>query len=116
MNGQDAKFFERFTASICLGIHTTAPARVLSYDASKQVADLKVLFKRQGNDGSTKEYSPILSAPVLKHCEPDIKVGTVVIVSFAERSIDNLVNNQTFNPDSTRTHSINDAIVMGVWK
>ncbi|PAE96783.1 Gp138 family membrane-puncturing spike protein [Shouchella clausii] len=116
MNGQDAKFFERFASTICLGIHTTAPARVLSYDADKGTADIKLLFKRKGTDGKTKEYSPILSAPVMKHCDPDIKTGSLVFVSFAERALDNLVNNQTFDPDSNRMHSINDAVVMGVWK
>ena len=52
----------------------------------------------------------------MKHVEADIKVGSCVFVSFAERSLDNLDGNKTFDPDSRRTHSINDPVVIGVWE
>ncbi|MCU9592205.1 Gp138 family membrane-puncturing spike protein [Bacillus sp. FSL M7-1004] len=109
------KFFDGFEQRIKQSIHTTAPARVVNYNADKHTADLKLLF--QTNDGEyLHEYPLIEHAPVLKHVEDDIKVGSCVFVSFAERSLDNLDGNKTFDPDSRRTHSINDPVVIGVWE
>ncbi|WP_406595181.1 Gp138 family membrane-puncturing spike protein [Bacillus velezensis] len=109
------RFFDVFEKRIKLSIHTLAPARVVKYNAEKHTADLQLLFLM--NDGEyLHEYPLIEHAPVLKHVEPDIKVGSSVFVSFAERSLDNLNGNKTFDPDSRRTHSINDPVVIGVWE
>lgn len=113
---KSTKFFEGFAQAITLGIHTTAPARVTKFDSVRHRATVKILFKTKSTSGSLSEYTVIEDAPVLKHCIEDIKVGSCVFVSFAERALDNLNGNKEFDPDSVRLHDISDAVVMGVFE
>lgn len=58
-----------------------------------------------GNDGTFKTREPIVMTPFYK---PD----DIVFVAFAERALDNL-QNRPFDPDSYRTHSLVDAVIIG---
>ena len=113
--GKETEFFDNLTAYIKQSIHTTAPARVLEYYPAAHRADLKILYL--STDGEYLYDEAIVeNAPVLKHVVPDIKKGSTVFVSFAERSIANMAGNSEFDPDSSDTHDINDAVVIGVFE
>lgn len=103
----DTKFFDGFEQYIRSSLHTTAPARVIDYYPNKHTADVQILYENHS--------TLIENAPVLKHVEPDIKKGSTVFVSFAELSLENMIGNQIFKAESSDTHDLNDAIVIGVW-
>ncbi len=109
----DDKFFSSLIRAIGLNLYVSAPARVVNVNGSE--ADVKPLFKRQGNDGSLEEHPIILGAHILKHVGT-LHVGDVVHLNFTDRALDNLNGNKTFNPGFTRLHSINDAVIVGVYQ
>jgi hypothetical protein len=109
----DDKFFSELTRSIGLQLYVSAPARVAKVYGSK--ADIKPLFKAKRKDGVLEEHPLVLGAHILKHVGA-ISVGDVVHVNFTDRALDNLRNNQTFDPGFTRIHSINDAVIVGVYQ
>ncbi|EOB3116807.1 hypothetical protein ACIJBH_000035 [Listeria monocytogenes] len=57
----------------------------------------------------------ILDALVLKHTEEDISEGKIVAIVFSDCELDNINGSTDFKPDSSRQHSVNDAVVVGVW-
>jgi len=107
-----ARFFDELKRSVRLGIHTTAPARVVSYNAGKKEADIELLFMTVYKDGSTERYPLIEGAPCLKHVGT-LSKNDIVFVAFAERALDNL-QTKPFDPDASRMHDIRDAVVLGV--
>ncbi|WP_426353651.1 Gp138 family membrane-puncturing spike protein [Exiguobacterium sp. R-39] len=107
-----AKFFDNFSRSIRLGIHTSAPARVIKYDAANKEADIELLFMTVYKDGSTEQYPLIEGAPVLKHVGALAK-DDIVFVAFSERALDNL-QKKPFDPDASRMHDVRDAVILGV--
>lgn len=50
---------------IKLSIHTSGPARVISYNESKQEADIELLFMQVDKDGKASKYPMIPAVPVL---------------------------------------------------
>lgn len=106
-------FFDLLERRIKLSIHTFAPARVVSYDATKHTADVELLFLTCDMEGYLDNYPLIQEAIVLKHVG-DLKKDEVVFVSFAERSLDNLNGPKPFDPEYSRTHDIKDAVIVGV--
>ncbi|MCY7919565.1 Gp138 family membrane-puncturing spike protein [Bacillus atrophaeus] len=111
---KQTNFYDALIKNIKHSIHTLAPARIVSYDAGTKTASVKPLFMTADED--TLYEQPLIEAvPVLKHAQADIVPGGVVFVAFAERALDNLSGNKPFDPDSSRTHDMTDAVVMGVW-
>ena len=106
------RFFDEFSRSIRLAVHTLAPARVVSYDAANKEADIELLFMTVYKDGSTERYPLIESAICLKHVGA-LSKDDIVFVGFAERALDNL-QKEPFDPDASRLHDIRDAVVLGV--
>jgi ATP sulfurylase len=109
----DDKFFNDLIRGIGLQLFVSAPARVVSVNGSR--ADVKILFKFKDKEGNIQEHSVIQGARILKHVGP-INVGDVVHLNFTDRALDNLNGNQTFDPGYTRIHSINDAVIVGVYQ
>lgn len=109
----DDKFFNNLIREIGLNIYVSAPARVVNVYGSK--ADVKPLFKTKDIDGEVKEQAVILGAHILKHVGP-VNVGDVVHLNFTDRALDNMNGNQTFDPGFTRLHSMNDAVIVGVYQ
>lgn len=138
---KDTKFLDAFARQIKLSIHTMAPAKVVKYDENKQRADIQLLFMTVYKDGTKEPYRLLEDVPVmfqrfkLNKGQPfQIKIngvtqtaqieqeyvytpflhkGDIVLVGFAERALDNLTN-KPFDPEFHRTHSVQDAIVLGV--
>ena len=147
---KDTKFIDLLEQRIKLSIHTTAPARVISYNESKRTADVELLFMSVDQDDNAEKYKVIEGVPVqgMRYKIPEsfkaaissliptegsidgsnasvkidnaieftpfLKKDDVVVVSFAERALDNLNGIKTFDPEFHRTHDINDCIVLGV--
>jgi hypothetical protein len=109
----DDKFFTNLIREIGLQLYVSAPARVVSVNGSK--ADVKPLFKMKNVDGNLQEHSIIQGVHILKHVGT-VHVGDVVHLNFTDRALDNMNGNQTFDPGFTRIHSINDAVIVGVYQ
>ncbi|MBF4022228.1 hypothetical protein ISI01_31345 [Burkholderia pseudomallei] len=119
---KDTQFFDVFKRYLLLGIHTSAPARIERYNG--KTADIQLLFKQAFEDGTTESYGPIIEVPILsqKYKEnneiviktPYYEKGDLVMVSFCERAIDEL-QKQPFDPVFHRTHSVQDAVIIGYW-
>lgn len=124
----ETKFFDELGRVLKLSIHTFAPARVLSFNYSKQEADIELLF--MSNSGGVLEKIPMIpGVPVLsmryrieesngtsytRTYKSDLRAGDVVFVAFCERAIDNL-SSQPFDPEYRRTHDYRDAVIIGGW-
>lgn len=121
----DTSFYEQFARNIKLSIHTLAPARVVSFNETKRTADIEILFMSRDEEGNVEKYPLIQGAPVLGHrykvdgitktFSPILQSGDVVFVGFAERAMDHLNDSKPFDPQYLRTHSIMDAVVLGVF-
>lgn len=138
---KDTKFLDAFARQIKLSIHTIAPAKVVKYDENKQKADIQLLFMTVYSDGTKEPYKLLEGVPVMFQrfklnkgqsftavingvsqtvqieqdlvYAPFLRAGDIVVVGFAERALDNLAN-RPFDPEYHRTHSVQDAIVLGV--
>lgn len=138
---KDTTFLDAFAQQIKLSIHTIAPAKVVKYDENKQKADIQLLFMTVYKDGTKEPYRLLEDVPVMFQrfklnkgqsftavingvsktvqieqdlvYAPFLRAGDIVVVGFAERALDNLTN-RPFDPEYHRTHSVQDAIVLGV--
>lgn len=138
---KDTKFLDAFARQIKLSIHTMAPAKVVKYNENKQRADIQLLFMTVYADGTKEPYRLLEDVPVMFQrfklnkgqpftaiidgvsrtvqveqdlvYTPFLRAGDIVLVGFAERALDNLTN-KPFDPEFHRTHSVQDAVVLGV--
>lgn len=138
---KDTKFLDAFARQIKLSIHTMAPAKVVKYNENKQRADIQLLFMTVYADGTKEPYRLLEDVPVMFQrfklnkgqpftaiingvsrtvqveqdlvYTPFLRAGDIVWVGFAERALDNLTN-KPFDPEFHRTHSVQDAVVLGV--
>lgn len=110
----DNKFYSMLMREIGLHLYVAAPARVIKVH-SDHTADIKPLFKTRDEDDHVQEHSPVMGAPILKHVGT-VNTGDVVWVNFADRALDHMQGNKTFEPGFNRLHSINDAVIVGVFQ
>ncbi len=104
-------FFEQLIFAIMRRINVMHLCRVTSYDSIAQRANVQPLALRSDN----AKRSLIQDAMVLNHCRETIAVGKVVCVVFADRDLDNFNGRNDFRLSSTRMHSLNDAVIVGVY-
>ncbi len=118
------KFMKALLEERIAEIHTCMPCRVLSFNEAKGTADVVPLFMRKYVDTPASEYSPIMAVPVLRRKYKDdsgvIKLeqvfyekGDIVVVSFAERALDNVITGKIADPKYSRKHDLKDAIIIG---
>lgn len=110
------KFGERITTNI----NSCTIARIEKFDAKKMKAEVTPLVKYKNKDGSMEERPLLIEVPVsfLKAgpfvIRPPYKVGDIVLIVFADDDIENvLLSGDISEPNSTRVHSLDDAIVVG---
>ncbi len=106
-------------------VHTTMPAKVLSFDATGDIpratVKLAVKFRRLNSDGQLEQYAPpnLPNLPVSYQMVGSkweyfpLAAGDEVMVHFAERDIDNAVDEgeDLNDAETTRRHSLMDAVV-----
>lgn len=102
----DTVFFKKLIEKIGANLYVAAPAQVVAVHGKK--ADIKPLFKEDG-----EEHAVISDVLILKHVGAIAK-GDIVHVNFADQSLDYLTN-KPFDPQYSRRHSINDAVITGVY-
>lgn len=138
---KDTKFLDAFARQIKLSIHTIAPAKVVRFKENERKADIQLLFMTVYSDGTKEPYKLLEDVPVMFQrfklnkgqsftaiingvsqtvqveqelvYTPFLRAGDIVLVGFAERALDNLTN-KPFDPEFHRTHSVQDAVVLGV--
>ena len=110
------KYFNNLVGGISNSINNCMIARIEKYDSSNMKADVVPLIKSE----DSKDVSMLIEVPVslIKAggfiIRPPYKKGDIVVVVFADRDIDNvLLSGKVSSPNSTRKHSLDDAIVVG---
>lgn len=98
-------------------IHTALPAKIISFNKAKQVADIQIVQKRLFTDGTEELYPPLIDVPVQYLRGGGFSItfplssGDSGLLVFAERSLDEwLVNGAEKVPEDSRTHSVSDAV------
>ena len=94
---------------------------VISADLEAGTVSVQPLSKVQ-IDGVYESQPPLLNVPVLKHRDgngnlvaPAYQAGDIGMVVFCDHDIDNIVISRAESePASSRVHSVDDAIFMGV--
>ena len=122
MDKQDSpmEFFSRLANQITNSINNCMLGRIEKFDAAKMKAEVSPLVKHRNKDGSTEERPLLIEVPVsfLKAgpfiIRPPYKPGDMVLIVFADEDIENvLLSGDISEPNSTRVHSLDDAIVVG---
>lgn len=97
--------------------HTSMPGRVISYDRTKQLAQIQPSLKRRYKDGRVINLPIIQNVPVLfqgngaVRTHFDLVPGDYVLLLFSERSIDKWqVSGGEVLPGDRRMHHLSDAI------
>ncbi len=118
------KFMNALLEERIAEIHTCMPCRVLSFNEEKGTADVLPLYMRKYIDTPPQEYTPIMAVPVLRRKYKDdngvvrleqvfYEKGDIVVVSFAERALDNVISGKIADPKYSRKHDLKDAIIIG---
>ncbi|SFL81079.1 Gp138 family membrane-puncturing spike protein [Salibacterium qingdaonense] len=133
-------YLKQFISSHLLDLHTAMPCRVESFAAGK--AELQPLFKRKEKGKEAESYPPILEAHALsqrfiikdkyvssvssehalsyteeeieREVTPVYKKGDIVYVVFAERALDNVISGSEADPEFSRHHALEDAVIVGL--
>lgn len=117
MEKQDApnKFFNQLSQNLTGGINSCTLGKIETFDPTAMKANVIPLVKsKDGNKPMLIEVpvSFIKAGPFV--IRPPYKKGDIVLVVFADEDIDNvLLSGNISEPNSTRKHSLDDAIVVG---
>lgn len=117
MDKQDApnKFFNQLSQNLTGGINSCTLGKIETFDSTTMKANVIPLVKSEdGNKPMLIEVpvSFMRAGPFL--IRPPYKQGDIVLVVFADEDIDNVLISGTISePNSTRKHSLDDAIIVG---
>lgn len=110
---------EKFVNSRLASIHTSIPAKILSFDSAKKVCSVKPLLKKELQSGDFVEYPVIDNVPVMFFQTANaiisvpIKVDDTVLLIFTERSIDDWkTQGGIVEPEDPRKFDISDAVAI----
>lgn len=92
-------------------------AKVVSYDSTHHTADVQ---PQVDDEGGQDEIGIIVGCPVLMNCYAfdggnSMRNGAIVFIVFNDRDLDNFDGGK-YTKASDRTHSVNDAVVVGVYE
>lgn len=113
------KFFDNFAEKMSKGINTCMLCKIEEYDHEAMKAKVTPMVKVKYGDEETEQQELLIEIPV-SHLKagpfiirPPYKPGDIVLVVFADRDIENvLLSGNKEDPNSTRKHSIDDAIIV----
>lgn len=115
MQDSPMDFFNKLSGNLVNGINSCMLGRIETFDASKMKANVIPLVKNKDGDKPMLIEVPvsfIKAGPFL--IRPPYKKGDIVLVVFADEDIDNvLLSGNISEPNSTRKHSLDDAIIVG---
>lgn len=99
-----------------VNLHVSMPARVVSYNASKQTAEVQPEIKRIFRTNESAEIPVIVNVPVAwprankAYIHMPLKAGDQVMLVFSERSLDEWKQNGgSVRPKELRKHDLTDA-------
>lgn len=117
------KFIDAVIEERLSDLHTCMPCKVVKYDESEGIADIVPLFKRKFKDKPPEPYPLITNVPVMKRKiktgavevdEPFYEKDDIVLVIFAERALDYVLEGKMADPKYKRKHDLTDAIIIGL--
>lgn len=110
------KFFEGLKSHLSEQTNSAMVCRVERFDARLMKADVLPLIK----SGDGDKPSMLVGVPVSLFraggfiIRPPYKKGDIVLVAFVDRDMDNfLLSGKQSMPSTKRTHSLDDAVVIG---
>ena len=110
------QLLNNFTRRKISEIHTAYPGEIVSYDASKFQASIKILIKKE-IDGVEYDYPILNNVPVLfpksenSHVIFPLQARAQGICIFQERSIDGWQElGKALVPEDKRMHDLNDGV------
>jgi hypothetical protein len=111
-----AKVLKDAIDSRLVEVHTAMPGVIVTYDPSKQQAQVQPSLKRKYADGTIEPLPPISNVPVVHPRGGGASIllpiasGDPCLLVFAERSLDNWKSEGGISdPDDTRKHHLSDA-------
>lgn len=120
------EFLKIFIREHLLSLHTAMPARIVSYNEERRRATIQPLFMTKEVGKPPRQLPVVQNVPVLSHrfqigvgdpqtYVPVYEPGDIVFVAFSERALDAVMagGGRPVLPDSSRHHSINDAVIIG---
>ncbi len=122
MDKQDSpmNFFNKLTEQLLDGINNCMLAKIETFDHKKMKANVIPLVKYRNKDNSIEERPMLIEVPVsfVKAgpfvIRPPYQSGDIVLLVFADEDIENvLFSGDISEPNSARTHSLDDAIIIG---
>ncbi|MBB1078973.1 ABC transporter substrate-binding protein [Limosilactobacillus sp. STM2_1] len=109
---QDIRFLKTLINNINANLHVAQLARVYKLTDDHSRADVQPLAL----DASGKKRAPLINVPVGMVAQGYISEGSVVLVMFLDRSMENWskADNQEFSLANKRMHDVNDAVICEV--
>lgn len=113
------EFMKNLSGNIAGGINSCMMGKIEKFNGETMKADLVPLVRVKNKSGELENISMLIEVPVsfIKAgpfiIRPPYKKGDIVLVVFADSDIENvLLSGEVSNPNSTRKHSLDDAIVV----
>lgn len=96
------------------------PAEVVSFDEATKTATIRPLIKETDEEPAVVQGVPLLGfkfkdGDAVKGSTIFVEPGDVVLVVCADREIKNALTGRAAKPDTSRMHSLNDAVIVGVF-
>ena len=120
MSDEAIKLLKGLGSGTAKGIYSCTLGKIVKFDAEKMKAEVQPLAKSVRKDGTEVNQSLLIEVPVAHFrtkefiIRPPYKPGDVVVVLFADQDLDNiLLTGDISSPNTDRSHSISDAIVIG---
>ncbi|QCT03283.1 hypothetical protein E6C60_2571 [Paenibacillus algicola] len=115
-----SKLIEGFVDRAMGGVHVGLPCRVISFNESTCRADVQPLIRTGDDEPAVIQNVPALGRKrkvgvEIETEKPFYEKGDIVLVVCADREIKNALGGKVAAPDSTRSHDINDAVIVGVF-
>lgn len=114
------EFMKNLSGNITGGINNCMMGKIEKFNGETMKADIIPLVRVKNKAGEIEEISMLIEVPVsfVKAgpfvIRPPYKKGDIVVVLFADSDIENtLLSGDVSNPNSTRKHSLDDAIAIG---
>ncbi|MBP2002564.1 hypothetical protein J2Z69_003650 [Paenibacillus shirakamiensis] len=97
------------------------PCKVIAFDTDSATADIQPLTRTSKTDPAMLHSVPVLSQRYHVHggdpqvYTPVLYPGDVVFAVCADRELQNVKSGNVASPDTNRSHSVNDAVIVGVF-
>ncbi|SFJ44457.1 hypothetical protein SAMN02799624_04546 [Paenibacillus sp. UNC496MF] len=102
-------------------VRVAIPAQVTAFDEAAGLATIKPLVKESDAEPAVIQNVPLLGYKIkgadgtIQSAAVIVEPGDVVLVVCADREIKNVLAGKASRPDTGRRHSLNDAVIVGVF-